>query len=133
MALFLRRCEQVYLLISDREQMTGQSMNTSKVQLSEPRHRTGVRNMGEGLLTRTEIKTAASRKPTPAWVTVHRSWETRAHCTACRQLSRTVSILCQRLCWSEPFLGSSAGVCLSLLGNLASLSLLGSSVGLRLF
>lgn len=107
-------------------------MNTSKVQLSEPRHCTDVRNMGEGLLTRTETKAAASQKPTPAWGTVHRSWEAGAHCT-CRQLSRTVSVLCQCLCWSEPFLGSSAGVCLILLGSLAYLSLLGSSVGLRLF
>lgn len=132
MTLFLRRCEQVYLLISDKEQMTGQSMNTSNVQLSEPRHCTGVRNMGEGLLTRTEIKAAASRKPAPAWGTVHRSWEAGTHCR-CRQLSGTVSVLGQCLGWSEPFLGSSAGVCLILLGNLVYLSLLGSSVGLRLF
>lgn len=54
-------------------------------------------------------QTAASPKPNPLWVTAHKSWETRAHFTASRQLSRLENTLYKRLCWSNPF-GSSVGL-----------------------
>ena len=39
------------------------------------------KNMGEGLITggENDAKTAATQKCTPAWVTIHKSWELGAH------------------------------------------------------
>ena len=33
-----------------------------------------------------------TQKPTPAWVTIHKSWSPRAPCTMCRQLSNSQSL-----------------------------------------
>ena len=53
----------------------------TEVQLGEPGSLIGVTNgdMVEGLLTG---EPAASPKPTPTWVTAHKSWGPGAHCTA---------------------------------------------------
>jgi len=51
------------------------------------------RDIGEGLPTGSEIKTAASTKPTLAWVTAHKCWKAREQCIACRQFHRLESVL----------------------------------------
>lgn len=62
--------------------------------------------MSEGhLQEQNDSKTAASLKPTPAWVTAHESWGLTTHCTACRQLKRLKKILSRCLSCSRGIFG----------------------------
>ena len=83
--------------------MTKQNTDTNKVQLSEPMSFTGStdRNMGDGLLTETEIlKDSCITKAHPSVVAAYKNWEPGPCCTACRQLNRLDGVLSKCLNWS---------------------------------
>lgn len=69
------------------------------------------------LLQQEMTQTVISPKPTPTWVTAHKSWEPGAHCTACRQLNRLRSVFSNWLSWSKSLQSRWSG--LSLLCSLA--------------
>lgn len=60
----------IQLLTPEREPKTDQSMDTNKIQLGKPMNFTAAE------MTQTVIPP----KPTPTWVTAHKSWESGAHC-----------------------------------------------------
>lgn len=86
-----------------------QSMDTNKIQLGKP--------MGFTVAEMTQ--TVIPPKLTPTWVTAHKSWESGAHCTACRWLNRWKSVFSKWLRWSKPLPGRWSGLsilcCLSCL------------------
>lgn len=55
----------IQLLTPEREPKTGKSMDTNKIQLGKPMNFTAAE------MTQTVIPP----KPTPTWVTAHKSWE----------------------------------------------------------
>lgn len=104
-----------WLLTPDRELTTNQNMDKHQSPtwwtnefywgyLQEHRWRVTHRS-------RNVSKTAASLKPTPAWVTAQKCWEPGAYCTGCRQLNRMESVLSWWLSWSEPLPGTKAALC----------------------
>lgn len=62
----------------------------------------GYRKTGEWLLigAKNDSKTAYCQRPSPAWVTIHKSWQSRAHCIASEKD------------WRVSFLGSSVDLSL---------------------
>lgn len=85
--------------------MSDQSEETTKVQPGKPLNFFVVMNRSVVevlLVTGTEMtqRQVHYEMPTPAWVTVHKSWKHRVYCTICRQLNELVS-----------FPGSSAAFC----------------------
>lgn len=81
-----------------------QSTDITKVQLGEPMSLLVILG-GMWMRCRNNSKTTA--KPTPEWVTAHKSREPGAHFTACRQFSSLESFLSRCLSWSELLPGSS--------------------------
>lgn len=75
MTLFLERYKHLFIL--NRDPMTNQSKDTTKAQHGKPTSFTRVTYR-----SKYDAKAAASRKPSPAYVTVHKSWAPRTHFTA---------------------------------------------------
>lgn len=78
------------LLNSRRDHMAHRRVGTVRVQVGGPMSFIGVtyKNMGEGLFIGAEVaqRHGSSPRPTPAPVTACKSWEPRAHCSACERL-----------------------------------------------
>lgn len=81
----------------------------TKVHLGEPMSfiKVTYRNMGEGSLIGAEMTQRQLHGQTHSSMgDSSQSWEPGAHCTACRQLSRSKSVLSGFFGWSKPLPGS---------------------------
>jgi len=108
--------QHTHLLTTDRELLTDQSTNTTKVQLAKPMSFIGViyRSMDEGFLTGAEIicrELIHQGPPQYVWqLTKLGMWGTQWSLWAAKQVE---NVLSSCLSWSQPLPSSLAGFCLS--------------------